>query len=121
MLRWSNHLLFITIDVGIIVALIVAAAGFVDHLLYPAGPTVGANHPPSPKTQIEITANSFEIPAVASNSSKTELPTPEVRPVPEQTPAAVAPEAEISGACSGLSVGTYSIPFSSQTMQTARV
>lgn len=64
---WSNHPWFVSIVGGLIVAIIFAAVQFIFHPLFSSTvPIVGANPQPSPKTQIEVGANSFEIPGIHS-------------------------------------------------------
>ena len=63
---------FISIVGGLVVTLIVAAAGFVfGPLVKSAVPIIGANPSPSPKTTIEIRANSFEITGIYARSLNT--------------------------------------------------
>jgi hypothetical protein len=77
--RWSNHPWVVSVGSGLVVAILVGVAGFVfGPRMYSATPTTPAapttstapttSPPPpaSPKVQIEIKANSFELPGVNS-------------------------------------------------------
>jgi hypothetical protein len=65
MFRWSNHPWFISIGGGIIVAIIIAVGGVVfGPFVNSAVPIIGTTPPPSPKTKIDVRANSFKIPEI---------------------------------------------------------
>jgi hypothetical protein len=65
MFRWSNHPWFIAIVGGIIVTIIVAVWGVVfGPFVNSAIPIIGTTPLPSPKTKIDVRANSFKIPEI---------------------------------------------------------